>query len=581
MCGETNEISGDIPVDLERCVNRLRNTNPEKFQELCKMHLSFLLDFPSIEEFLSDPFTNTTAEVTSKNKKLFTPFSKRKNKCLQNIGAALTENSINQIYQLVQYLGRPHNIKQEGLFRKTGHLNRQKVLKDRLYAGQPLQLDNGDFSAHDCANVLKCFLGDLSEPILKDRFYEAHCQVPAMLPENATTDDRFTPELIQLKVTKQLKTVQLLFHLLPAENSTVLECILKLLHKVAEEEENKMTAETLGTLFAPHILCPRKITANELHAASKNITRAMSFMIRHTPTLLQIPRDLAQDISTYWKQMEEEPVSRPSSRSSEDDPDLAVDTFGLRHQESVVINTCVQFVDRKGSQEASEKTDTEVALAQLYAYVQSLPESSKKRKLLKQFNKANNPYGAGLSTTNPSTPSSIKHKRTKSIGASLRKKFTKKREKVDFGTSTYRGFNLSNDYGLSNNSENMLNCSSISSDNILSSQSNDKVCIVDLNLSAPLLSPPDTRKRKPLEESVLNRLNEACEPPAKKERRFTDEVGKNIEALLSPIPHQSSLGRRNMLTPRCRVPIVMCHSPDLLNQETRCSPLKFSKLAWQ
>jgi hypothetical protein len=80
-----------------------------------------------------------------------------------------------------------------------------------------------------------------------------------MLPENATTDDQFTPELIQLKLTKQIKTVQLLFHLLPAENSTVLECILKLLHKVVEEEENKMTAETLGTLFAPHILCPKKV----------------------------------------------------------------------------------------------------------------------------------------------------------------------------------------------------------------------------------------------------------------------------------------------------------------------------------
>jgi hypothetical protein len=55
----------------------------------------------------------------------------------------------------------------------------------------------------------------------------------------------------------------------------------------------------------------------------------MSFMIRHAPKLLQIPRDLAQDISNYWKQMEEEPVSRPSSSSSEDDPDLAVDTFGV------------------------------------------------------------------------------------------------------------------------------------------------------------------------------------------------------------------------------------------------------------
>ncbi|XP_033254939.1 rho GTPase-activating protein 19-like [Drosophila miranda] len=32
---------------------------------------------------------------------------------------------------------------------------------------------------------------------------------------------------------------------------------------------------------------------------------------------------------------------------------------------------------------------TDTALAQLYAHIQSLPESSKKRRLIKQFNKQN------------------------------------------------------------------------------------------------------------------------------------------------------------------------------------------------
>lgn len=50
---------------------------------------------------------------------------------------------------------------------------------------------------------------------------------------------------------------------------------------------------------------------------------------------------------------------------------------------------------------------TEAALAQLYAHIQSLPESSKKRRLVKQFNKEN---GHG-------TPSNT---RTRSLGDSIK-----------------------------------------------------------------------------------------------------------------------------------------------------------------
>ena len=44
----------------QRIVNRLRNTNPEKFCTMCKMHLSFLLDLSgaSLEELLSEPHTS-------------------------------------------------------------------------------------------------------------------------------------------------------------------------------------------------------------------------------------------------------------------------------------------------------------------------------------------------------------------------------------------------------------------------------------------------------------------------------------------------------------------------------------------
>ena len=40
-----------------------------------------------------------------------------------------------------------------------------------------MDLDKGEFSVHECASVLKTFLSELPEPLLTDRFFQAHCQV--------------------------------------------------------------------------------------------------------------------------------------------------------------------------------------------------------------------------------------------------------------------------------------------------------------------------------------------------------------------------------------------------------------------
>ena len=43
--------------------------------------------------------------------------------------------------------------------------------------GIPLNLDDDEFSVHECAAVLKNFLANLPEPLLTDAYYRAHCQV--------------------------------------------------------------------------------------------------------------------------------------------------------------------------------------------------------------------------------------------------------------------------------------------------------------------------------------------------------------------------------------------------------------------
>lgn len=71
------------------------------------------------------------------------------------------------------------DVNQEGLFRKCGHLGRQKTLREKVSNGNDLERDlrAGVFTAHDCANVLKLFLGEMQDPLLTEKHYFAHCQV--------------------------------------------------------------------------------------------------------------------------------------------------------------------------------------------------------------------------------------------------------------------------------------------------------------------------------------------------------------------------------------------------------------------
>ena len=65
---------------------------------------------------------------------------------------------------------------------------------------------------------------------------------------------------------KQMKALQLMILLLPRENAILLECLLDLLHSAASVTENKMSASSLGVVFGPSLLCPRKV--NYLHSAA-------------------------------------------------------------------------------------------------------------------------------------------------------------------------------------------------------------------------------------------------------------------------------------------------------------------------
>ena len=86
--------------------------------------------------------------------------------------------------------------------------------------------------------------------------------------------------------------------------------------------------------------------------------------------------------------------------------------FLLQQRSISALNTTVSFVDRAASLEEAAKNDTQVELAKLYAHISAMPESAKKRKLMKQINKAN------MATSTPCA--SPKHKRSKSLSDSIK-----------------------------------------------------------------------------------------------------------------------------------------------------------------
>jgi len=71
------------------------------------------------------------------------------------------------------------DVKQEGLFRKAGNVDRQRVLCDRLN-GNDTRLSLHEFTVHDCATVLKSFLGEMPEPLLIEKYCTAYRQVAGL-----------------------------------------------------------------------------------------------------------------------------------------------------------------------------------------------------------------------------------------------------------------------------------------------------------------------------------------------------------------------------------------------------------------
>lgn len=190
--------------------------------------------------------------------------------------------------------------------------------------------------------------------------------------------------LANKKELRILNAIQFLILLLPEYNRILFKGIIELLNKITKyENQNKMSANSLATLFTPHLICPRKLSPESLHSFSQSMSSLISFMITKGELLFYIPASLATDIRAYFAEQERKKTMSPNFILDES---VTSDS---------TANTIFTFVDRKKTAGilADDSNQTALELAQLYAHIQSLPESTKKRKLINRFNKEN---GQGL-----------------------------------------------------------------------------------------------------------------------------------------------------------------------------------------
>ncbi|XP_023322416.1 rho GTPase-activating protein 19 isoform X2 [Eurytemora carolleeae] len=593
MCGNMSGL--DLALHMKM-------TEPEYYHSMVKMHLSFLLDLHTDECDCS--FLYEKQEKESTLLKAFTPMKKKSTKGVMD-GIPLTQEGVCQVYQIIEYLGRSHNITSEGLFRKHGNLKKQQALKERLNKGVPLNLDEDEFSVHECAGVLKNFLANLPEPLLTDAYYRAHCQIPLLCRETMSEEDR------QAGFDRQISSLQLLFQLIPEVNYTLLKDLLTFLHAVSlRQDSNKMNAGNLGTVFSTHILCPRKLAPESLQSNHQLFSRAVTFMIENAERLFTIPEQLILDVENYLKKKNS--VFQTPKAKTRRNPVTATPKV-----ESPVVNTVFSFVDREASKPTANATDQ--ALAALYAHVQSMPASAQKRKLVTKLNQAN-----GKGTPEVSTSGSVRTvgRRQRKSGDGLINLLTPRRKRPATGSYTFRQPETKLEQQHSFRRQTSLQTPQISEREKVLSPSRSSPGLLISGRTSP--DPPDVRGRTVLspgllsprprlaspQETPVSQVSDVCavdevDTPGKYSQEDLDEslpscTGEHdgsfivpplpprtpAPAVESPITRASTrLSSKQLeeaMTPRSRAPVLVCSTSqldrwDALISRSPCLPENYNE----
>uniref|UniRef100_A0AAA9TJ64 Rho GTPase-activating protein 19 n=1 Tax=Bos taurus TaxID=9913 RepID=A0AAA9TJ64_BOVIN len=404
ICNDSSLQSQPIIFNPDFFVEKLRHEKPEVFTELVVSNITRLIDLPGTElaQLMGEEDLKLPGGAGPASGFFRSLMSlKRKEKGVV-FGSPLTEEGIAQIYQLIEYLHK--NLRVEGLFRVPGNSVRQQILRDALNNGTDIDLESGEFHSNDVATLLKMFLGELPEPLLTHKHFHAHLKIADLMQ----FDDKGNKTSVPDK-ERQIEALQLLFLILPPPNRNLLKLLLDLLYQTAKKQDkNKMSAYNLALMFAPHVLWPKNATANDLQENITKLNDGMAFMIKHSQKLFKAPAYIRECARLHYL------GSR--TQASKDDLDLiaSCQTRSFQLAKSQKWNR----VDSCSHQEETQQR-TEEALRELFQHVHNMPESAKKKQLIRQFNKHSGTQTPGRE---PSTPPVRKRARSRSFSGLIKRK---------------------------------------------------------------------------------------------------------------------------------------------------------------
>ncbi|XP_019358232.1 PREDICTED: rho GTPase-activating protein 19 isoform X3 [Gavialis gangeticus] len=403
ICNDPSLRGQPIIFNPDFFVEKMRHEKPEVFTELVVSNITRLIDLPGTElaQLMGEEEPKLPGGTSTASGFFRSLMSlKRKDKGVV-FGSPLTEEGIAQVSQLIEYLHK--NLRVEGLFRVPGNSVRQQLLKEALNSGMDVDLDSGEFHSNDVATLLKMFLGELPEPLLTRKHFHAHLKIADLMLFDEKGNKTGAPDK-----ERQIEALQLLFLLLPAPNRSLLKLLLDLLYQTAKKQDkNKMSAHNLALMFAPHILWPRNVTANDLQENITKLNNGVAFMIKHSQKLFKAP--------VYIRECARLQYLSSRAHASKDDLDLPM----------VPASKELQPLKspKRGRPEPSPRQETqqrtEEALRELFRHVHNMPDSAKKKKLIRQFHKL---PGAVTPGSNVPTPPVQRRTRSRSFSGLIKRK---------------------------------------------------------------------------------------------------------------------------------------------------------------
>uniref|UniRef100_A0A8B9P6M3 Rho GTPase-activating protein 19 n=1 Tax=Apteryx owenii TaxID=8824 RepID=A0A8B9P6M3_APTOW len=367
ICNDSSLRSQPIIFNPDFFVEKLRHEKPEVFTELVVSNITRLIDLPGAE--LAQLMGEEDPKLPG--------------------GNSIASGFLRSLMSLKRKGDDADYLRAEGLFRVPGNSIRQQILKDALNSGTDIDLDSGEFHSNDVATLLKMFLGELPEPLLTHKHFHAHLKIADLTLFDEKGNKTSTPDK-----ERQIEALQLLFLILPAPNRSLLKLLLDLLYQTAKKQDkNKMSAHNLALMFAPHILWPRNVTANDLQENITKLNNGVTFMIKHSQKLFkQLLSPLSQDDLDL--------LTSPSSKELQP----------LKSQKRSRLDPCHQ-------EETQQRT--EEALKELFRHVHNMPDSAKKKKLIRQFNKHPTALTPGSDVR---TPPAQRRTRSRSFSGLIKRK---------------------------------------------------------------------------------------------------------------------------------------------------------------